>query len=206
MNPIFLALNKVSGLYQPKGDCFMRRYEIIFIVDPDTGEDRRENLFQRINEIINRLNGYVVFFDEWGVRSMAYDVKGKSRGYYVRLDVCGDGTLVDEVERFFRIDERVLKYLSVLLDKDVDMEKIRQEQEEAEKKKIESAEETSSETEDAGTASSETSSETEDAGTASAEAEPSGETESEESTETETVEESAVETENVEPQTEEEDK
>ncbi len=186
----------------------MRRYEIIFIVDPDAGEDRRENLFQRINEIINRLNGYVVFFDEWGVRSMAYDVKGKSRGYYVRLDVCGDGALVDELERFFRIDERVLKYLSVLLDKEVDMEKIRQEQEEAERKKTESAEEPASEVEGGGPAYTETSSEAEDAGSASTEDEPSGETESEESTETETgtVEESAVETENAEPQTEEEDK
>jgi small subunit ribosomal protein S6 len=185
----------------------MRRYEVIFIVDPDAGEDRRENLFQRINEIINRLNGYVVFFDEWGVRSMAYDVKGKSRGHYVRLDVCGDGALVDELERFFRIDERVLKYLSVLLDKDVDMEKIRQEQEEAEKKKTESAEEPASEVED-GAATAETSSEAEDAGAATAEDEPSGETESEEPTETETgtVEESSEETENVEPQTEEEDK
>ena len=65
--------------------------------------------------------------DDWGLKRLAYEIKKKPRGYYVRLDYCGTGALVDEMERFFRIDDRVLKYMTVLLDKDVDVEGVKEE-------------------------------------------------------------------------------
>ena len=70
--------------------------------------------------------------DLWGIKKLAYEIKKKPRGYYARYDYCGMGPLVDELERFFRIDDRVLKYLTVLLDSDADIEKIQAELEAAE--------------------------------------------------------------------------
>ena len=64
--------------------------------------------------------------DEWGKRKLAYAIKKKPRGYYVLLDFCGNASIVDEMERFFRIDDRVMKYMTVLLDRDVDMEQIKE--------------------------------------------------------------------------------
>jgi small subunit ribosomal protein S6 len=67
------------------------------------------------------------------MKRLAYEIQKKYRGYYLRVDYCGDGALVAEMERFFRIDERVIKYMTVLLQKDVDMERINAEIEAARK-------------------------------------------------------------------------
>lgn len=115
----------------------MRRYETIAIVDPDVSPEARVPLFERCQEIIGQQNGMLVELDEWGTRKLAYEIKKKLRGYYVRFHYCGNGGLVQELERFFRIDERVLKFLTVLLDNDVDPEKVKEEIAQAEAKKVE---------------------------------------------------------------------
>jgi small subunit ribosomal protein S6 len=104
----------------------MKRYETIAIVDPDVSPEARVPLFERCQEIISQQNGMMVLLDEWGTRKLAYEIRKKLRGYYVRFDYCGNGDLVQELERFFRIDERVLKFLTVLVDDDVDPEKVKE--------------------------------------------------------------------------------
>jgi small subunit ribosomal protein S6 len=104
----------------------MRRYETIVIVDPDLGEEQREGVFDKIRELIPQKGGLLVEFDEWGGRKLAYEIKKKQRGYYVRIDYCGGGDLVSEMERQFRIDDRVMKYMTILLDTEADMERIQE--------------------------------------------------------------------------------
>ncbi|HSV91959.1 MAG TPA: 30S ribosomal protein S6, partial [Desulfobacterales bacterium] len=65
-------------------------------------------------------------------RRLAYTIRKKERGYYVRFDFCGSGQLVGEMERLFRIDERVLKHMSVLLDSEPNVERIQEEMAKAE--------------------------------------------------------------------------
>ena len=112
----------------------MRRYETFVIIDPDISEDERRPVIERVQELINQMDGFLVFRDEWGDRKLAYEIKKKERGYYVRFDFCGLAPLVNEMERFFRIDDRALKYMTVLLDKEADLEKIKEEKAAAESK------------------------------------------------------------------------
>ncbi len=119
----------------------MRRYETIAIVDPDVPPDARANFLERCGEIIGQHNGMAVLVDEWGTKKLAYEINKKLRGYYVLFDYCGEGDLVQELERFFRIDDRVLKYLTVVLDKDVDLDRVKKEMEEAVTKKATSGQE-----------------------------------------------------------------
>jgi small subunit ribosomal protein S6 len=109
----------------------MRRYETFVIVDPDLPQDQRDQVIQRVEELITQMDGFLVFTDDWGERKLAYDIKKKARGYYVRFDYCGLSPLVNEIERFFRIDDRALKYMTILLDKVADLEKIKEEKAEA---------------------------------------------------------------------------
>jgi small subunit ribosomal protein S6 len=115
----------------------MRRYETIIITDPDLSAEQRDPVLQRVADVVNQGDGYLALTDEWGARKLAYEIKKKDRGYYIRFDFCGTGAVVSEMERFFRIDDRVLKYMTVLLDKAADIEKIKEEiaaaQSEAEK-------------------------------------------------------------------------
>jgi small subunit ribosomal protein S6 len=105
----------------------MRRYETIIITDPDLSVEEREPVLQRVTDVINQGDGYLALTDEWGARKLAYEIKNKDRGYYLRFDFCGTGAVVNEMERFFRIDDRVLKYMTVLLDETADIEKIKEE-------------------------------------------------------------------------------
>ncbi len=105
----------------------MRRYETIVIVDPDLNDDDRTTLFNRVKEIIPQQQGVLLKEDLWGTKKLAYEIKKKPRGFYARFDYCGMGPAVDEIERFFRIDDGVLKYLTVLLADEADPEKIRAE-------------------------------------------------------------------------------
>ena len=110
----------------------MRRYETFVIIDPDLSQEQREPLIGRIEELITQMDGFLVLADDWGERKLAYNIKKKGRGYYLRFDYCGLAPLVNEIERFFRIDDRALKYMTVLLNEDVDLEKLKEEKTAAE--------------------------------------------------------------------------
>ena len=136
----------------------MRRYETFVIIDPDLSQEQREPLIGRVEELITQMDGFLVKTDDWGERKLAYDIKKKGRGYYVRFDYCGLAPLVNEIERFFRIDDRALKYMTVLLNRDVDLEKIKEEKAAREAAAAESAaaESAAAETATAETAAAET--------------------------------------------------
>jgi small subunit ribosomal protein S6 len=110
----------------------MRRYETFVIIDPDITQEQREPVLERVRELITQQDGFLVFEDVWGDRKLAYEIKKKARGYYIRFDYCGLAPLVNEIERFCRIDDRALKYMTVVLDKDVDLEKVQEEKAAAE--------------------------------------------------------------------------
>jgi small subunit ribosomal protein S6 len=105
----------------------MRRYETIFIVDPDVSDEQRGSIFTRLEELFTQYGGLQVARDEWGVKKLAYEIRKRSRGFYVWLDYCGDGPLVDEIERSFRIDDKILKFMTIVLAKDVDLAQVREE-------------------------------------------------------------------------------
>ena len=105
----------------------MRRYETIFILDPDLTEDDRKGTLDRLKEIIQEQQGVFLQEDLWGIKKLAYDIRKKPRGYYARYDYCGLGPVVDELERFCKIDDRVMKFLTVQLDPEADVEKIQAE-------------------------------------------------------------------------------
>jgi len=119
----------------------MRRYETITILDPDLSEDQRTDVFSRLQELIPQQGGFLAFVDEWGSKQLGYEIKKRERGYYVRFDYCGTGAVVDEIERLFRIDDRVLKYMTVLTDDEPNLDSVKEEiaRAEAEKAKIEEA-------------------------------------------------------------------
>lgn len=99
----------------------MNHYETIFIVDPDTPGTDQDAIFEKIKNMIAR-DGKLLMFDDWGNRKLAYEIKKKRQGRYVRLDYCGNGGLVEEMERTFRLDFRILKFMTILLAQDVDPE------------------------------------------------------------------------------------
>jgi small subunit ribosomal protein S6 len=117
----------------------MRRYETIVILDSDLSEEERAPVFERLTSLFPQYNGFLVGIDEWGVKKLAYEIKKKPRGYYALIDFCGHGDLVNEMERFFRIDDKILKFMTVQLEENADVEAIKEEIAEKERKAAEAA-------------------------------------------------------------------
>lgn len=105
----------------------MKRYETIVIIDPDLSKEAEAPLLERVNDLIPQYNGVLIEMDDWGTKKLAYDIRKKNRGHYVRIDFCGDGSLVQEMERFFRIDDKIMKFMTVLLEEDANLDAIRAE-------------------------------------------------------------------------------
>jgi small subunit ribosomal protein S6 len=98
----------------------MKRYETIYIVNPNLDADSIKEVITKFSEQIKKLKGYIVKVNEWGKRRLAYEVKRFDKGYYVMLDFCGLPGVVKELERGLKLDDRVLKYLTVKVGEDVD--------------------------------------------------------------------------------------
>jgi small subunit ribosomal protein S6 len=103
----------------------MRRYETVFIVDPDLSEDERKQRFDKVIDLIKGMNGAIIEVDDWGSKRLAYAIRKKTRGHYIRIDYCGTGELVAELERNFRIDDKFLKYMTIILQDNADPEQIK---------------------------------------------------------------------------------
>lgn len=103
----------------------MRHYETLYLLNPDLPEDEYKAEVARFNEIIEKHGGELIRIEEWGKRPLAYEIRKFDRGFYVLLDYCGDGTLLSELERVFKLDERVLKHQTLKLSDHADVEALR---------------------------------------------------------------------------------
>lgn len=125
----------------------MRRYETIFIARPNVSEDDIEAVVSKTTAIIEGDGGTIIRIDKWGLKKLAYLIKKESQGYYVYFDFAGIPASVAEIERIFRIDDRVLKYLTVKLADTCDPEAAKEELARAESARASAeAEETTEET------------------------------------------------------------
>ena len=100
----------------------MRRYEAVVILHPDMGEDDVRNFTEKYTELVKTSGGEIIKIEDWGLKRLAYLVKKKEKGRYILFDFVGNPALISEMERQFKISEDVMKYLSVKLDHDVDLE------------------------------------------------------------------------------------
>jgi len=105
----------------------MRKYETIFISDPDLNDQDRSDLFDKVRSIISKENGLILDFDDWGNKKLAYEIKKKLRGHYVCVTYGGNGALVDELERNFRLTDDVLKFMTIVLSEDTTAEELEKE-------------------------------------------------------------------------------
>ncbi len=110
----------------------MRRYEQIFILRPSLGEDEINQVIENSQQIIVNEAGTIISTDKWGMKKLAYPIKKELQGYYVFSDFAATPAAIAEVERKFRIDDSVLKYLSVKLADAITAEEIKTAQDEAE--------------------------------------------------------------------------
>jgi len=94
----------------------MRTYESIFIVHPEVIGDDQTALIDKYKTILSDQGADVLKLENWGTRTLAYQVKKQSKGCYVMVIFDAEPTVIAEFERRMRIDEKVIKFQTIILE------------------------------------------------------------------------------------------
>lgn len=91
-------------------------YETVFIARQDLGTPQVEELTKQFSEILTKAGGKITKTESWGLRNLAYRIKKNRKGHYVLIESETSGESVIEMERNMRINEDVLRYMTIRLD------------------------------------------------------------------------------------------
>ncbi|MDB3907092.1 30S ribosomal protein S6 [Crocinitomicaceae bacterium] len=96
----------------------MKSYETVFILTPVLSDEQAKEAVQRFESQIGSLGGKVKHSETWGLRKLAYPIQKKSTGFYFLTEFEAPGEAINELEVEFKRDERVMRFLTVRMDKD----------------------------------------------------------------------------------------
>jgi small subunit ribosomal protein S6 len=91
----------------------MRIYETMLVLDPEMSKEQVDGFTEKLKQSLGDRGAEVLRVDEWGVKTLAYEIKKKDKGYYLIFYLKGDEALVADMERNLRLMEEVLRYLTV---------------------------------------------------------------------------------------------
>ena len=91
----------------------MNQYEVMYVIDPALEDGARVELINRFSDLVKKNGGEIDRVDEWGKRRLAYAINYKTEGYYVLMYIQGPSELPRELERNFKINDKVLRYLVI---------------------------------------------------------------------------------------------
>lgn len=95
-----------------------RTYEVMYIVNPDTPVDTIGKLNEAVGKLVEKEGGTVVRMDDIGMRRLAYPIQKKEDGYYVLFEIDGSGQEIAELERRMRVNDMIMRYITVRVDED----------------------------------------------------------------------------------------
>lgn len=95
-----------------------RTYEVMYIIDPDTAADKIQKLNEAVGKLIKKEGGDVVRMDDIGMRPLAYPIQKKTDGHYVLFEINGTGQEIAELERRMRVNDMIIRYITVRVDEE----------------------------------------------------------------------------------------
>jgi small subunit ribosomal protein S6 len=108
----------------------VKQYETTFIFDAHLPNEQIETSVEKYIQLVDKNGGKIMSVERWGKRRLAYEIKKKQYGFYVYIRFESEGKLIQELERVYKLDDSVIRYLTVLVSK--------QALQEEQKKKVES--------------------------------------------------------------------
>ena len=103
----------------------INEYETTYIARPDLTEDLTERIKQKFEALITNNSGTILVTEDWGKRKLSYPIRKHIRGHYVYLNYVGPSSIVAELERNLNNEDDLLRYLTVVMSSNVDMEAAR---------------------------------------------------------------------------------
>ena len=95
----------------------MNQYETVFILTPVLSEDQMKEAVKKYEDHLAKAGAEIVHEEHWGMRKLAYPIQKKSTGFYQLIEYKAEGNVIADVETELKRDERILRFLTVKLDK-----------------------------------------------------------------------------------------
>ncbi len=95
-----------------------RQYEVVFIVDPTADDDEVTRLSEGFKQIVTDQGGTITKHESMGKRQLAYEILHKTEGHFILLEIEGSGREIAELERRMRVNDRIIRYITVRVDED----------------------------------------------------------------------------------------
>ena len=95
-----------------------RIYEVVFIIDPATGEEDSTRLVENLQKIVTDQGGAITKSESMGRRQLAYKIGRNTEGVFMLFEIEGTGGEIAELERRMRVSDQVMRYLTVRVDED----------------------------------------------------------------------------------------
>ena len=96
----------------------LKQYETVFIATPVLSEQQMKEAVAKYTKLITDNGGEVVYEEDWGLRQLAYPIQHKTSGFYYLIQFQADPSFVEVLETQYFRDERIIRFLTVALDKD----------------------------------------------------------------------------------------
>ena len=100
----------------------MNCYEHTLVLKGDLPESQNEKVIGKYQTLISKNSGKVIKTENWGLRTLSYDIKNNKKGFYFHIKFEGNGKTIEELEKVENIDDSLLRYLTVRVKK-LDLEK-----------------------------------------------------------------------------------
>lgn len=100
----------------------MRNYESLYIVHPDLVGDELTAVVDKFEKVLSDQQAEILKIDNWGVKKLAYPIKKVARGNYIQILFSAGPEVVAEYERRLRLDEQILRFLTVRLDQKLSLD------------------------------------------------------------------------------------
>ena len=97
----------------------MRSYEMMLAINPQLEDEELDNLLNKVKKVVKDTKGKVTRLDKWGKRKLAYEIKDFNESIYVVLKFNADEKKISELERVMKLEERVIRYLLIIQEKEI---------------------------------------------------------------------------------------
>ncbi|WP_010177452.1 30S ribosomal protein S6 [Aquimarina agarilytica] len=95
----------------------MNHYETVFILNPVLSEEQIKETVKKYEDLLTENGAKMVAKEDWGLKKLAYPIQHKKSGFYHLFEYTVSGEVINKLEILFRRDERIMRYLTVSLDK-----------------------------------------------------------------------------------------
>jgi small subunit ribosomal protein S6 len=95
----------------------MNHYETVFIITPVLSDVQMKETVDKFRGFLQEQGAEIVHEENWGLKKLAYPIQHKSTGFYYLIEFAAEGSMVEKLEIQYRRDERIIRFLTMKMDK-----------------------------------------------------------------------------------------